>query len=144
MDCAAWASLEESQPLRQFHHTPSPPRPGAFSLVKLNMTGETIEPEGKLGRTGGTGWNIGENTPHHMAAAPVAEKSPCYQSSSLICNLSWHYWAVQRVMLPLGLSTFIAGVSTFCSFLVNVRQIIKYQSELSKFGLKELSYRVIT
>lgn len=30
---------------------PSRPRPGAFSPVRLKMTGETKEPEGKLGGT---------------------------------------------------------------------------------------------
>lgn len=148
MDCAAWASLEQSQPLRQFNHTPSLSRPGASSLVRLKMTGEATEPEGKLdgtSRTCGTGWNIGKNTHHHMATAPTAEKSPCHQSWSLIRNLSWSCcWVVHRVMLPLGFSKFTAEIGTFCSFLVNVRQIIKYQSEIFKFDLKELNYRVLT
>lgn len=51
MDCAAGASLEQSQPLRRSHHTPAPPRAGAFSLLRLEMPGETLEPEGKLGGT---------------------------------------------------------------------------------------------
>lgn len=51
MDCAAWPTLEQSQPLRRSHPTPSPLRPGAFSLARLKLPGETMEPAGKRGGT---------------------------------------------------------------------------------------------
>lgn len=88
-----------------------------------------------------TGWNMnGENTHHHMAVAAMAEKSPSNQSWSLLCNLSWPLgWVAALWVLQVH-----AEMGTFCSFLVNERQIIKYLSELFKFGLKELSYRVLT
>lgn len=106
------------------------------------LTSRTENARGDPRASKNTGWSMyGENTHLHLAAAAIAEIPPAHPSWSLLSNLSCPlYW----VVLPLRFSEFTAQVGTFCSLLVKMSQNIKYQFELFKCGLKELSYKALT